>query len=62
VRRLFRATINVQAISARQRYVTIAQAVGLGRESLYWAHSTEGNPEFATVLKVMLGLELKVAV
>ena len=27
----------------------IAQAVGLGRESLYKALSTEGNPEFATV-------------
>jgi probable addiction module antidote protein len=42
----------------------IAQAAGLGRESLYKALSPEGNPEFATVLKVMraLGLKLKVAV
>jgi probable addiction module antidote protein len=42
----------------------IAQAAGLGRESLYKALSQEGNPEFATVLKVMraLGLKLKVAV
>jgi probable addiction module antidote protein len=42
----------------------IAQAAGLGRESLYKALSREGNPEFATVLKVMraLGLKLKVAV
>ena len=42
----------------------IAQAAGPGRESLYKALSTEGNPEFATVLKVMraLGLKLKVAV
>jgi probable addiction module antidote protein len=42
----------------------IAQAAGLGRESLYKALSTEGNPEFATVLKVMraLGLKLRVAV
>jgi probable addiction module antidote protein len=40
----------------------IAQATGLGRESLYKALSPEGNPEFATVLKVMhaLGLKLKV--
>ncbi len=40
----------------------IAQAAGLGRESLYKALSPEGNPEFATVLKVMraLGLKLKV--
>jgi probable addiction module antidote protein len=42
----------------------IAQAAGLGRESLYKALSREGNPEFATVLRVMraLGLKLKVAV
>ena len=42
----------------------IAEAAGLGRESLYKALSTKGNPEFATVLKVMraLGLKLKVAV
>ena len=42
----------------------IAQAAGLGHESLYKALSPEGNPEFATVLKVMraLGLKLKVAV
>ncbi len=42
----------------------IAQTAGLGRESLYKALSPEGNPEFATVLKVMraLGLKLKVAV
>jgi probable addiction module antidote protein len=41
----------------------IAKAAGLGRESLYKALSPEGNPEFATVLKVMraLGLKLKVA-
>ncbi|HEY7297656.1 MAG TPA: addiction module antidote protein [Xanthobacteraceae bacterium] len=42
----------------------IAQATGLGRESLYKALSAQGNPEFATVLKVLraLGLKLKVAV
>ena len=42
----------------------VAQAAGLGRESLYKALSTNGNPEFATVLKVLhaLGLKLKVAV
>ena len=42
----------------------VAQAAGLGRESLYKALSPEGNPEFGTVLKVIraLGLKLKVAV
>ena len=41
----------------------IARATGLGRESLYKALSPGGNPELATVLKVMraLGLKLKVA-
>jgi probable addiction module antidote protein len=41
----------------------IARATGLGRESLYKALSVDGNPELATVLKVMraLGLKLKVA-
>lgn len=50
---------------ARAKGMTqIAQAAGLGRESLYKALSPEGNPEFATVLKVIraLGLKLKVAV
>src|ERR1700688_3228387 len=37
----------------------IAQAAGLGRESLYKALSPDGNPEFATVLKVMRALGLK---
>jgi probable addiction module antidote protein len=41
----------------------IAKAAGLGRESLCKALSAQGNPEFATVLKVIraLGLKLKVA-
>lgn len=38
----------------------IARAAGLGRESLYKALSAEGNPEFATIIKVIaaLGLQL----
>ena len=38
----------------------VARDAGLGRESLYKALSTEGNPEFATVMKVIaaLGLQL----
>jgi probable addiction module antidote protein len=50
-------------VIARAKGMTqIAQAAGLGRESLYKALSPDGNPEFATVLKVMraLGLKLKV--
>jgi probable addiction module antidote protein len=41
----------------------VARQAGLGRESLYKALSVEGNPEFATVLKVVeaLGLRLTAA-
>ncbi len=41
----------------------IGRATGLGRESLYKALSAKGNPEFATIVKVIhaLGLKLKVA-
>ena len=37
----------------------IARDAGLGRESLYKALSPEGNPEFATILKVVQALGLK---
>lgn len=39
---------------ARAKGMTkVAREAGLGRESLYKALSPDGNPEFATVLKVM---------
>ena len=37
----------------------IACETGLGRESLYKALSPEGNPKFATVLKVIRALGLR---
>ncbi len=37
----------------------IAKQAGLGRESLYKALSPEGNPEFATVMKVVNALGLR---
>lgn len=49
---------------ARARGMTeIAQAAGLGRANLYKALSPAGNPEFATVARVLkaLGLRLTVA-
>ena len=41
----------------------VARDVRLGRESLYKALSPAGNPEFATILKVVsaLGLQLHAA-
>ncbi len=42
----------------------VARDAGLGRESLYKSLSSSGNPELATVLKVIsaLGLQLHVSV
>jgi len=37
----------------------IAREAGLGRESLYKALATTGNPEFATILKVVRALGLQ---
>jgi probable addiction module antidote protein len=50
---------------ARARGMTqLARDTGLGRESLYKALSGEGNPSFATILKVThaLGLTLHAGV
>ena len=45
---------------ARARGMTqLARDTGLAREGLYKALSPEGNPEFATVMKVIKALGLK---
>lgn len=47
---------------ARARGMTgIARAAGLSRESLYKALGAEGNPEFATVLRVLRACGLHLA-
>lgn len=49
---------------ARAKGMTqLAREAGLGRESLYKALSPSGNPEFATIMKVVgaLGLRLHAA-
>jgi len=38
----------------------LAKQTGLGRESLYKALSGEGNPSFATILKVMRALGVQI--
>ena len=44
---------------ARAKGMTqVAREAGLGRESLYKALSPNGNPEFATVLRVIAALGL----
>lgn len=40
----------------------VARRAGLGRESLYKALSANGNPEFATVLKVIQALGFRLTV
>jgi probable addiction module antidote protein len=48
---------------ARARGMTeIAAEAGLTRASLYKALSSEGNPEFATVLRVIQALKLRLSV
>jgi probable addiction module antidote protein len=46
-------------IARAQGMTEVARRAGLGRESLYKALSTDGNPELATVMKVMEALGLR---
>ena len=41
--------------------ISVAEAAGLGRESLYKALGENGNPEFATVLELMRAMGLKLS-
>jgi probable addiction module antidote protein len=47
-------------VSRAKGMTEVARKTGLSRESLYKALSAEGNPEFATILKVMRALDLKI--
>ncbi len=56
------ASLVIQALGniARARGMTqLARETGLRRESLYKALSSEGNPEFGTILKVVRALGIK---
>ncbi len=46
-------------IARSKGMATVAADSGLGRESLYKSMSENGNPEFATVLKVITALGLR---
>ena len=50
-------------IARARRMTSVARETGLARESLYRSLSSDGNPEFGTVLKVVraLGLRLHAA-
>jgi probable addiction module antidote protein len=50
-------------VIARSEGMTeVAKAAGLTRASLYKALSADGNPEFATVMKVIRALGLKITI
>ncbi len=55
-------TIALGNVARSEGMTEIAKATGLTRASLYKALSAEGNPEFATVQKVLQALGLKLAV
>ena len=46
-------------IARSEGMAKIARKTGLGRESLYKALSTDGNPELATLLKVFTAIGLR---
>lgn len=50
------------AIARSEGMTEVAKAAGLTRASLYKALSSEGNPEFATVIKVIQALGFKLTV
>ena len=50
------------AVARSEGMTEVAKAAGLTRASLYKALSTEGNPEFATVIKVIRALGFKLTV
>ena len=54
---LIRAALN--DIARAQGMSQLSRDTGLGRESLYKALGSSGNPECATVIKVMKALGLK---
>jgi len=50
------------AVARSKGMTEISRRTGLGRQNLYKALSPEGRPEFATILKVVKALGLKLTV
>ncbi|MDE0680203.1 MAG: putative addiction module antidote protein [Gammaproteobacteria bacterium] len=46
-------------VARRKGMTQVAAEAGLGRESLYKALSTNGNPSFATILRVVQALGMR---
>ena len=47
-------------VAKAKRMTQLAKQTGLGRESLYKALSGDGNPSFATILKVLRALGVQI--
>ena len=52
-------TATLGGIARARRMAMVAEETGLGREILYKSLSSHGNPEFATVLKVVRAVGLR---
>ena len=59
---LSRITAILGEIARSKGMRNVAEETGLGRESLYKSLAPSGNPEFATVLKVLRSLNLQLRV
>ncbi len=59
---LIRAALN--DIARAQNMAQLSRDAGMSREGLYKALSTDGNPSFTTVLRVVraLGMQLRVSI
>ncbi len=59
---LIRAALN--DIARAQNMTLLARDIGMSREGLYKALSENGNPSFATIMRIMraLGMQLRITV
>ena len=53
------ARVAARTVTAARGMTQVAKEAGMSRESLYKALGAEGNPSFATVLKVARALGVK---
>ena len=59
---LVRAALSDVARAQQRNMTHLAQAAGMTREGLYKALSDQGNPSFATVLKIARALDLRLRI
>ena len=59
---LIRAALNDIARAQQRNMTHLARAAGITREGLYQALSQQGNPSFATVLKITHALDLRLRI